>query len=100
MLRVALMMMLFNCSYRKKNEPSAIYPSFGYSYLPAAHAVHKSWPAPGVYPASHSQLAKVDAGASVPLSTGQAKQVEPPSSALNVLRGHGAHASSLSEFAM
>jgi hypothetical protein len=25
------MMMPFNCSYRNKNEPSAIYPSFGYS---------------------------------------------------------------------
>jgi hypothetical protein len=23
------MMMTFNCSYRNKNEPSAIYPSFG-----------------------------------------------------------------------
>jgi hypothetical protein len=26
-----MMMMPFNCSYRNKNEPSAIYPSFGYS---------------------------------------------------------------------
>jgi hypothetical protein len=25
------MMMPFYCSYRNKNEPSAIYPSFGYS---------------------------------------------------------------------
>jgi hypothetical protein len=24
-----MMMMSFNCSYRNKNEPSAIYPSFG-----------------------------------------------------------------------
>jgi hypothetical protein len=26
-----MMMMPFYCSYRNKNEPSAIYPSFGYS---------------------------------------------------------------------
>jgi hypothetical protein len=30
-MMLALMMMPFNCSYRNKNEPSAIYPSFGYS---------------------------------------------------------------------
>jgi hypothetical protein len=30
-IRMCLMMMPFNCSYRNKNEPSAIYPSFGYS---------------------------------------------------------------------
>jgi hypothetical protein len=29
-----LMMMPFNCSYRNKNEPSAIYPSYGYSPPP------------------------------------------------------------------
>jgi hypothetical protein len=27
----SMMMMPFNCSYRNKNEPSAIYPSFWYS---------------------------------------------------------------------
>ena len=26
-----VMMMPFNCSYRNKNEPTAIYPSLGYS---------------------------------------------------------------------
>jgi hypothetical protein len=26
----AMMMIPFNCSYRNKNEPTAIYPSFGY----------------------------------------------------------------------
>jgi hypothetical protein len=28
---VLMMMMPFNCSYRNRKEPSAIYPSFGYS---------------------------------------------------------------------
>jgi hypothetical protein len=32
---IIMMMMPFNCSYRNKNEPSAIYPSFGYSLSPA-----------------------------------------------------------------
>jgi hypothetical protein len=30
---VVLMMMPFYCSYRNKNEPSAIYPSFGYKLV-------------------------------------------------------------------
>ena len=31
MFAVLMMMMPFNCSYRNKNEPTAIYPSLGYS---------------------------------------------------------------------
>ncbi len=31
---VGKMMMPFNCSYRNKNEPTAIYPSLGYSPPP------------------------------------------------------------------
>ncbi len=31
--KLLMMMMPFNCSYRNKNEPTAIYPSLGYSAL-------------------------------------------------------------------
>jgi hypothetical protein len=36
-ITMMMMMMPFNCSYRNKNEPSAIYPSLGYS--PWQHGV-------------------------------------------------------------